>query len=189
MQIDPMPIAGVLKLTPKRFGDARGFFSEAWNRRTLAGHGIEIDFVQDNQSLSAAPGTIRGLHYQRPPHAQAKLVRCGRGVLFDVVVDFRRGSPSYGHWCGVELSAENGAQLLVPAGCLHGFVTRVPDTEILYKCDAYYAPDCDAAIRFDDPDLGIDWGVAADEAIVSDKDRAAPRFADVDSPFIYEGAP
>jgi dTDP-4-dehydrorhamnose 3,5-epimerase len=188
VQITTTKLPGVLILTPARFGDARGFFSESWNRKTLAAQGITLDFVQDNHSLSAQIGTIRGLHFQSPPHAQAKLVRCGRGCLFDVVVDIRRGSPSYGHWLGAELSAENGQQILVPAGFLHGFITRAPDTEIIYKCTDYYAPACDGAVRFDDPDIGIDWGLPAGVApVLSDKDAGAPLLRDLDSPFIYEG--
>ena len=175
-------------LTPARFGDARGFFSESWNRKTLAAQGITLDFVQDNHSLSAQIGTIRGLHFQSPPHAQAKLVRCGRGCLFDVVVDIRRGSPTYGHWLGEELSDQNGRQLLIPAGFLHGFITRAPDTEIVYKCTDYYAPACDGAVRFDDPDIGIDWGLPAGVApVLSDKDATAPLLRDLDSPFVFEG--
>ncbi|SEG19356.1 dTDP-4-dehydrorhamnose 3,5-epimerase [Jhaorihella thermophila] len=185
MQIEETPLPGVLVLTPKRFGDARGFFSESWNRRVLADHGITLDFVQDNHSLSRAVNTVRGLHYQAPPHAQDKLVRCGRGRLFDVAVDIRRGSPTFGRWFGIELSAENGRQLLIPKGFLHGFVTREPDTEICYKCTDYYAPDCDGAVRWDDPDIGIDWGLTGDP-ILSDKDAAAPRLADFDSPFRWE---
>ncbi len=188
MNIELTKLSGVMILTPDRFGDARGFFSESWNRKTLAAQGITLDFVQDNHSLSAQIGTIRGLHYQSPPHAQAKLVRCGRGCLFDVVVDIRRGSPTYGHWLGAELSAENGQQILIPAGFLHGFITRAPETEIIYKCTDYYAPACDGAVRFDDPDIGIDWGLPAGVApILSDKDAAAPLLRDFDSPFIFEG--
>jgi dTDP-4-dehydrorhamnose 3,5-epimerase len=179
-------LPGVLLLEPRRFCDTRGFFSESWNREDLAAHGIEIDFVQDNHSLSTQAGTVRGLHFQSPPHAQAKLVRCGRGRLFDVAVDIRKGSPTYGQWVGHELSFVNGLQLLVPVGFLHGFVTREPDTEIIYKCSDYYAPDCDGAVRFDDPDIGIDWNVS-DDAILSEKDAAAPRLADFDSPFVWEG--
>jgi dTDP-4-dehydrorhamnose 3,5-epimerase len=179
MQIEPTPLPGCLILTPRRFGDARGWFSESWNRRTLQQHGIDIDFVQDNHSLSQAPGTLRGLHFQRPPHAQAKLVRVGRGRVFDVAVDMRPGSATRGQWFGLDLSAENGRQLLIPAGFLHGFVTREPDTEIIYKCSDYYAPDCDGAVRFDDPDLRIDWGLGPQAAILSDKDRSAPRLADI----------
>ena len=185
MQVETTPIDGLLVLTPRRFGDARGFFSESWNQRTLAEHGINLDFVQDNHSLSAQANTVRGLHFQSPPHAQDKLVRCGRGALFDVAVDARKGSPTYGYWFGIELTAENGKQLLVPKGFLHGFATREPATEILYKCTDYYAPDCDGAVRFDDPGLGIDWGLSGDP-ILSDKDAAAPLFADIDSPFIWE---
>ena len=186
MQIDQTPLAGVLILTPQRFGDTRGFFAETWNRRALAGHGIGIDFVQDNHSLSQATGTLRGLHFQAPPHAQDKLVRCGRGRLFDVAVDIRRGSPSYGAWFGIELSAGNGRQLLIPKGFLHGFVTREPDTEICYKCSDYYAPDCDGAVRWDS--AGIDWGLDGDP-VLSDKDAAARPLAGFDSPFTWKGAP
>lgn len=183
--IEETGLAGVVVLTPRRFGDARGFFCETWNRARLAEAGIDRDFVQDNQSVSARAGTVRGLHFQSPPHAQAKLVRCGRGRLFDVAVDIRRGSPTYGRWVGVELSAENGRQMFVPEGFLHGFVTREPDTEILYKCTDYYAPDCDGAVRFDDPDIGIDWGIDPAAAILSDKDAAAPLLRDFESPFFH----
>lgn len=186
MQIEKTALPGVLILTPARHGDARGFFSESWNRATLARHGIEIDFVQDNYSLSSRAGTLRGLHFQTPPEAQAKLVRCGRGVLFDVAVDIRSGSPTYGTWVGVELSFENGRQLLIPEGFAHGFVTRAPETEILYKCSAHYAPECDRALAFDDPDLGIDWGIARDAALLSPKDAAAPRLKEADNPFHWE---
>lgn len=186
MQIEDTPLEGVRILTPRRFGDARGFFSESWSRRVLEEQGITLDFVQDNHSVSEAVGTVRGLHFQSPPHAQDKLVRCGRGALFDVAVDVRRGSPTYGQWFGIELSAENGRQLLVPKGFLHGFVTRAPGTEIIYKCTDYYAPECDGAVRFDDPAIGIDWGIAG-AATLSDKDAAAPLLADFDSPFVWEG--
>ena len=175
-------LPGVGLLCPARHGDARGFFSESWNRKTMLSHGIDIDFVQDNHSVSAAVNTVRGLHFQSPPHAQAKLVRCGRGALFDVAVDIRQGSPTFGQWVGYELSAENGLQLLIPAGFLHGFATRAPDTEIIYKCSDYYAPECDGAVRYDDPDIGIDWGLSG-PAILSDKDKAAPLLADFDTPF------
>lgn len=184
MLIEETTLPGVLILTPKRFGDARGFFSESWNRRVLAGHGIELDFVQDNHSLSARAGTLRGLHFQAPPHAQDKLVRCGRGRLFDVAVDIRRGAPTYGRWFGTELSAENGRQLLIPKGFLHGFVTREPETEICYKCTDYYAPEADGAVLWSS--CGIDWGLAG-APVLSEKDAAAVPFAAFESPFVWEG--
>lgn len=187
MLVQETALPGVLILTPPRFGDARGWFSEVWNRETLRGHGIHIEFVQDNHSHSAETGTVRGLHFQSPPHAQDKLVRCGAGAVFDVAVDVRRGSPTYGRWVGEELSAENGKQLLIPAGFLHGFVTREPNTELLYKCSDVYAPDCDGAVRFDDPDIGIDWGIAPARAILSEKDTNAAFLADFDTPFTWEG--
>lgn len=187
MQIDTTPLSGVLILTPRRFSDARGWFSEVWNRQALAAQGITQDFVQDNHSYSRDAGTVRGLHFQAPPHAQAKLVRCGRGRVFDVTVDIRKGSPTYGKWFGIELSAENGRQLLIPTGFLHGFATREPDSELLYKCSDTYAPDCDGAVRFDS--LGIDWGLDPTTAILSDKDAKAPLFRDFTSPFTDEARP
>ncbi|NUB46507.1 dTDP-4-dehydrorhamnose 3,5-epimerase [Fertoebacter nigrum] len=187
MQIEDTALEGVKILRPRRFEDARGFFCEVWNRDVLARAGIVMDFVQDNHSLSRSTGTVRGLHFQAPPRAQDKLVRAGAGTVFDVAVDIRRGSPSYGKWLGVELSAENGLQLLIPKGFLHGFVTRTPDAELLYKCTDSYAPDCDGAVYFASPEIGIDWGIAEDAAILSDKDRAATRFADFQSPFVFEG--
>ncbi|MCE8009737.1 dTDP-4-dehydrorhamnose 3,5-epimerase [Aestuariivita sp.] len=186
MQIDDTSLPGVKILTPKRFGDARGFFSESWSRKVLAEQGIDLDFVQDNHSLSAQVGTVRGLHFQAPPDAQDKLVRCGQGALFDVAVDIRKGSPTYGKWFGIELTAQNGKQLLVPKGFLHGFSTRAPNTEIIYKCTDYYAPQSDGAVRFDDPGIGIDWGIEG-EAVLSEKDAAAPLLKDFDSPFVWEG--
>jgi len=179
---------GLLVVTPKRFADSRGFFSESWSARNLAEIGLGLNFVQDNHSMSHDVGTIRGLHFQSPPHAQDKLVRCGRGRLLDVAVDIRKGSPTFGEWVGVELSYENGKQLLIPAGFLHGFITLEPDTEIIYKCTDYYAPECDGAIRFDDQDIKIDWGISSNKAILSEKDAAAPFLKDFDSPFTYEPA-
>ena len=185
MQIEDTPLSGVKILTPNRFGDARGFFSESWNKHLLADHGITLEFVQDNHSMSAQVGTVRGLHFQSPPHAQDKLVRCGQGALFDVAVDIRTGSPSYGQWFGLELSAANGKQLLVPAGFLHGFITRAPNTEIIYKCTDYYAPDCDGAVRWDS--CGINWHHDG-APVLSDKDAVAPPLATFDSPFVWQGA-
>ena len=186
MQIEPTDLPGVVILTPARFGDSRGFFSESWNRARMAAAGFDLDFVQDNHSLSAKAGTIRGLHFQAPPHAQAKLVRCGQGRLYDVAVDIRAGSPTYGKWVGVELSAENGRQLLIPAGFLHGFVTREDGTEVIYKCTDVYAPACDGGIRWDDPMIGIDWGLNGLTPILSDKDAKAPLLADFQTPFSFE---
>ena len=180
MLIEAAALPDLLILTPVRFGDERGFFSETWNRRTLVEAGVILpDFVQDNHSLSRAVGTLRGLHYQAPPFGQGKLVRCGRGAFLDVAVDARRGSPTYGQWVGVELSFENGRQLWVPPGFLHGFVTGVDDTEVVYKCTGHYDKAADGAVRWDS--LGIDWGVA--EPILSDKDKAAVPFAEWQSPF------
>ena len=189
MDITETAIPAVKRLSPRRFADARGFFAETWNAARMAAAGLAVDFVQDNHSYSAAVGTVRGLHYQRPPHAQGKLVRVARGRIRDVAVDVRRGSPTYGRWVAEELSAENGAQLWVPRGFLHGFVTLEPDTEVLYKVDDYYAAECDGAVRFDDPVLAIDWGIDPAEAVLSAKDAAAPFFKDFASPFVYEATP
>lgn len=184
MDIHDTALPGVKRLIPRRFGDDRGFFSETWNKRTLSQLGLDIEFVQDNHSLSRDVGTVRGLHFQAPPDAQGKLVRCGRGVLFDVAVDIRKGSPTYGQWVGYELSYENGEMLWIPGGFAHGFVTRAPDTEIIYKCTDYYAPASDGAVRWDS--CGVDWGFEG-TAILSPKDAAAPALADFNSPFTWEG--
>lgn len=186
VQIEQTALDGVVLLTPRWFGDNRGFFSESWNRRRMADAGFDIDWVQDNHSLSTTKGTVRGLHFQAAPYAQAKLVRCGRGALYDVVVDIRRGSPTYGQWIGVELSAVNMRQLLIPEGFLHGFVTREPDTEIIYKCSDYYSAETEGAVRWDS--LGIDWGLGDTPAILSDKDAQAPPFDAFMSPFIWKRA-
>lgn len=180
-------IDGVMIVAPRRHYDGRGHFTETWNPRNLRRAGIDAIFVQDNHSYSAQPGTVRGLHYQRPPYAQAKLVRCGRGRVLDVAVDIRRGSPTYGRSVAVELSAENGLQLFIPAGFLHGFMTLEADCELLYKCSDYYAPECDGAVRWDS--CGIDWPLDDLPApSLSDKDAAATPFDRFDSPFIYEAA-
>ena len=182
MQIEPTTLPGVVIVTPARHGDSRGFFSESWNRSTFASAGLDLpEFVQDNHSMSHQTGTLRGLHYQAPPYAQGKLVRCGRGSLLDVAVDARRGSPHYGKSVAVELSYENGRQLWVPAGFLHGFVTLEPDTEIIYKCTAHYDRASDGAVLWSS--LGIDWGIDAPH--LSDKDRAATPFSDWQSPFSF----
>ena len=186
MLIEQTLLPDVLILTPKRFGDDRGWFMETFNAARVTEAGLSLTFVQDNHSMSAKVGTLRGLHFQTPPHAQDKLVRCSKGAILDVAVDIRRGSPSYGKWVGVELTAENGKQLLVPKGFLHGFVTCAENTEVQYKCTDVYAPDCDGGIRWDDPDIGIDWGLTGDP-VLSAKDTVAPLLRDYDSPFVYEG--
>lgn len=178
MQVTALAIADVKLLVPKRFGDQRGFFMETWNRRTFAGLGLDHDFVQDNHSLSRDCPVLRGLHYQLPPHAQTKLVRVVRGRILDVAVDIRVGSPTYGRHVTAELSADNGTMMLVPAGFAHGFVTREPDTEVVYKVTDYYAPECDRGIAWDDPALAIDWQLGGQAPILSDKDRRHPRLAD-----------
>jgi dTDP-4-dehydrorhamnose 3,5-epimerase len=186
MQIIQTPLAGLLLVQPKRIGDVRGWFSESYSRAAMQAAGLHLDFVQDNHSLSGPVGTLRGLHYQRPPQAQNKLVRCTRGVIYDVAVDARSGSPSYGQWFGAELSAENGTQLLVPIGFLHGFVTRSAGAEVQYKVTAPYAAECDGAVRWNDPDLAIDWGI--DAPVLSAKDAAAPLWSDFKTPFAYGAA-
>jgi dTDP-4-dehydrorhamnose 3,5-epimerase len=180
-------LPGIILIAPQRFGDDRGWFSESWSQRALAQAGIDLDFVQDNHSFSTKIGTVRGLHYQSPPHAQGKLVRASRGRILDVAVDIRMGSPTFGQWIAEELSAQNGKQLLVPVGFLHGFATLETDTEVQYKCTDYYAPDCDGAVRFDDPDIAIDWGLGSTAAVLSDKDAAAPAFKGFKSPFVFKG--
>ncbi|GGK55313.1 dTDP-4-dehydrorhamnose 3,5-epimerase [Salinarimonas ramus] len=176
-------LSGVLIVTPKRHGDARGFFSETWKRSAFREAGLAIDFVQDNHSLSAEAGTLRGLHFQSAPFAQTKLVRVPRGRVLDVAVDLRRSSPTYGRHVAVELSAANWRQLLVPVGFAHGFVTLEPDTEVVYKVDAEYAPAHDHGLAFDDPDLRIDWPFPADRLVLSDKDRRHPRLRDLPAYF------
>ena len=170
-----LAIPEVLLIEPKRIGDARGFFSETFRADRLAECGFEVPFVQDNHSLSAQVGTLRGLHYQRPPHAQDKLVRVIRGAILDVAVDIREGSPTFGQSVSAEISGENGLQILVPKGFAHGFVTLEPDTEVIYKVTDYYAPECDAGIVWNDPDLAVDWKLKG-EPVLSAKDIALPRF-------------
>jgi len=177
-------------LTPKRHGDARGWLSETFKASDFAdGGGAGTVFVQDNQAMSRAAGTLRGLHFQVPPHAQAKLVRCLRGSAFDVAVDLRKSSPTYGKWAGAELSAANGHALLIPVGFAHGYLTLEPETEIFYKVSDYYAPDCEQGLRFDDPDIGIAWPLPAERMVLSPKDRALPALRDFISPFTYDGTP
>ncbi|NOD64543.1 MULTISPECIES: dTDP-4-dehydrorhamnose 3,5-epimerase [unclassified Ruegeria] len=186
MEIVALSIPDVKLITPRRFGDHRGFFEETYNADSFAAAEISTQFVQDNHSLSSAVNTVRGLHFQAPPRAQAKLVRCGRGRLFDVAVDIRKGSPTFGKWVGEELSFENGRMLLVPAGFAHGFVTLEPDTEIVYKCSDTYAPETEGALLWNDPDVGIDWPSSSSAPQLSEKDKVAPCLRDLDSPFVFE---
>ena len=184
MNADALPIADVKVLAPKKHGDHRGFFSEVYNKRALAEAGIDIEFVQDNHSLSAEKGTVRGLHFQAPPFAQDKLVRVVRGSVLDVAVDLRKGSATFGEHVGVVLSAEAWNQLLVPIGFAHGFMTLEPYTEVVYKVSDYYAPAYDHGLLWNDPALGIRWPIAEEEAVLSDKDRAQPTLSELVTPFV-----
>jgi dTDP-4-dehydrorhamnose 3,5-epimerase len=178
LEVRPLGLDGVLEILPRTFGDTRGFFSETYNRDSFRAAGIDAEFVQDNHSVSATKGVLRGLHYQLPPAAQDKLVRVVRGAIFDVVVDIRRSSPSFGKWIGLEISAGAWNQIFVPRGYAHGFVTLEPDTEVIYKVSDLYSPERERAIRYDDPALGIAWPVSAPQ--LSDKDRAAPRLGEAE---------
>ncbi len=184
MKIEDTEIEGVKVLTPARHGDHRGFFSEVYNAKTFEKGGLDLRFVQDNHSVSAEAGTIRGLHFQSPPFAQDKLVRVARGRILDVAVDIRRSSKTFGRHVAVELSRENWKQLLVPIGFAHGFCTLEPDTEVLYKVTNFYSAANDFGLAFDDPALGIDWGLDSARATLSDKDRRHPRLADL--PFLFD---
>ncbi|MBB3998227.1 dTDP-4-dehydrorhamnose 3,5-epimerase [Aureimonas pseudogalii] len=188
LDIRALEIPDVLEITPRKFGDDRGFFSETFQRDRLKAGGVAADWMQDNQSYSAEAFTLRGLHYQEPPFAQDKLVRVLRGAILDVAVDIRRGSPTYGQWVSLEVTADKFNQILVPAGFAHGFLTLVPDTEVFYKVSAPYSGAHDRSIRFDDPALGIDWPLGGRTPVLSAKDEAAPLLADVANPFVFEGA-
>lgn len=186
MKVIKTELNNVYIIEPDVFGDNRGWFMESYSKVKLAEAGIHCDFVQDNQSFSAHKGTLRGLHFQLNPKAQAKIIRCTRGAILDVAVDIRKGSPFYKKWVAVELSAENKKQLFVPKGFAHGFLTLTDDVEVQYKADEYYAPEYDGNILFNDPDIGIEWG--EDEFILSDKDKKAPLLKDrADINFVYQG--
>lgn len=184
MRITKTNLDGVVILEPNVFGDHRGWFMETYIKSNLAEAGINIEFVQDNQSFSAAKGTLRGLHYQINPKAQTKLVRCTKGAIYDVAVDIRKGSPTFGDWFGIELSAENKKQLLIPKGLAHGFMTLTEDVEVQYKVDELYAPDCDRSIIWNDPEIGIEWPMDV-KPILSLKDEKAPLLKDAENNFIY----
>lgn len=178
MKVTKTKLDGVVILEPQVFGDNRGFFMESWSKRKMEEAGLFYDFVQDNHSSSTVKGTLRGIHFQKGEWCQAKLVRCTRGVAFDVVVDLRKKSPTYKQWEGIKLSEENKKQLLVPRGFGHGFVTLTDHVELMYKADNYYAPQADAGIRWNDPTIGVDWGVT--DPILSEKDTKNPWFADIE---------
>lgn len=184
MNIEKTALPGVLVLEPKVFGDHRGWFCETYSHQRMHDHGIDILFVQDNHSFSAQKGTLRGLHFQKKPKAQTKLIHCTQGSILDVVVDLRKGSSTYLKWLSVELSAENHKQLLIPKGFAHGFITLTDNVEVEYKVDEYYAPDCDRSIRYDDPDIAVNWGDI--EPFLSAKDRNAPLLREADCNFIFE---
>ena len=186
MQFEPLQIPGPLLVRPAKFDDARGFFSETYNARLFREAGLPTHFVQDNHSLSAAVGVVRGLHFQVPPHAQGKLVRVVRGAVLDVAVDLRRGSPSFGQYVAVELSAANWRQLWIPVGFAHGFCTLEPDTEVIYKVTDFYDAASERGLAWDDPDLAIPWPVAPADAVLSDKDRRQPRLAELPDCFGVE---
>jgi dTDP-4-dehydrorhamnose 3,5-epimerase len=185
MKVETLAIPELKLITPAIFRDERGFFSETYSQKALAQIGIDRHFVQDNQSLSRAQGVLRGLHFQIHPHAQGKLVRVIRGAIFDVAVDIRQGSPSFGRYASALLSADNWSQLWVPIGFAHGFCTLEPDTEVIYKVTDFYAPECDRGLAWDDADLGIEWPFSPAEVILSDKDRRHPRLADLPAHFAY----
>lgn len=177
MKITKTKLDGVVIIEPDIFGDNRGFFMESWNKKKMEEVGLYYDFVQDNHSKSTVKGTLRGIHFQKGDKAQAKLVRCVKGVVLDVAVDLRKNSPTFKQWVGVELSAENKKQLLIPRGFGHGFVTLTDDVEFLYKADNYYAPEADAGIRWNDPDIGVEWGI--ENPILSEKDKKNPFLKDI----------
>ena len=184
MDVVETAIPDIKILTPRKFGDDRGFFSEVYNAKRFAEAGIELEFVQDNQSLSVDVGVLRGLHFQTPPFAQDKLIRVLRGRIVDVAVDIRRSSPTFGKHVMAEISADAFNQILVPRGFAHGFVTREPNTEVLYKVTNYSSPECDAGIAWNDPAIGIDWPVDSAAAKLSDKDRVLPLLAD--APVLFD---
>lgn len=176
MKITKTKLEGVVIIEPDVFGDNRGFFMESWNKKKMAEAGLDYDFVQDNHSKSAVKGTLRGIHFQKGDKAQAKLVRCVKGAVLDVAVDLRRNSHTFKQWVGVKLSEENKKQLLIPRGFGHGFVTLTDDVEFLYKADNYYAPEADAGIRWNDPEIGVEWGI--ENPILSEKDKKNPFLQD-----------
>ncbi len=186
MEVSKLKIEDVVLITPRRFGDDRGYFSETFKDEWFRNNVEDVTFVQDNQSLSVTSGTLRGLHYQLEPFAQGKLVRCIAGSIFDVAVDIRHGSETYGQWVGATLTADVGEQLWIPAGFAHGFCTLEADTAVVYKVTASYSKDHDRGIRFDDPAIGIEWPLSAGAAVLSEKDKVQPLLKDAGPGFIYK---
>lgn len=189
MDFKKLTLPEVVLITPRKFGDSRGYFSETFRADLFKENIGAFEFVQDNQSLSAQVGTVRGLHFQIEPRAQGKLVRCIAGAIQDVAVDIRRGSPSYGHYVTAELSADNCCQLWVPPGFAHGFCTLQPDSILSYKVTDYYSPEHDRGLLWNDPDIGIQWPVMSEKAVLSARDQAQPRLADLEASFVYKGSP
>lgn len=187
MKTRRLPIDAVVELVPQKFGDARGFFAETFKRERMAEEGLPAEWVQDNQSFSAERFTLRGLHYQEPPFAQDKLVRVLRGRILDVAVDIRRGSPSFGRWVALEISAAAFNQILVPVGFAHGFLTLEPDTEVFYKVSAPYSGAHDRAVRWNDPDIAVNWPLEGQTPVLSAKDGAAPFLREIETPFNHPG--
>ncbi|ABS68781.1 dTDP-4-dehydrorhamnose 3,5-epimerase [Xanthobacter versatilis] len=185
MKLERLAIPEIVKITPARFGDARGYFSEVFKDEWFRKNVSDSTFIQDNQSLSSTVGTVRGLHFQLDPFAQGKLVRCTAGAIFDVAVDIRVGSPTFGRWVGVELTPENGDQLWIPPGFAHGFATLVPDSVIFYKVTAPYSAAHDRGLLWNDPEIGIDWPLKTGQAVLSEKDKVQPRLADLPPSFAY----
>jgi dTDP-4-dehydrorhamnose 3,5-epimerase len=183
LEVRPLDLDGLLEIRPRRFSDERGFFSEVWREDAMAEAGVTARFVQDNHSFSKVRGVLRGLHFQSPPAAQEKLVRVSRGAVFDVAVDIRPGSATFGQWAGVMLSAQEWNQLFIPEGFAHGFVTLDDDTEVVYKVSSTYAPEFDRTVRYDDPAIGIDWPVDLSGITLSEKDRLAPLLSEIDTGF------
>lgn len=185
MKVESLSLAGLAKIVPARLGDHRGYFSEVFKDGWFRENVVDVTFVQENESLSATVGTVRGLHFQLEPFAQGKLVRCLAGRIFDVAVDIRVGSPTYGQWYGAELSKENGEQLWVPAGFAHGFATLEPDSIIFYKVTAPYSAENDRGLLWNDPAIGIEWPLPLENAVLSDKDKKQPTLANLPPSFTY----
>ena len=186
MQIHHLAIYGLILITPTKRLDARGFFSEIYRKESLQAAGISTEFVQDNHVFSVRSGVLRGMHFQAPPHAQGKLVRCTRGTILDVAVDIRKGSPTFGRHVAVELSASNWKQLWIPPGFAHGYLTLEANAEVIYKVTDYWAPQCERGLAWNDPEVGIDWGMPEGQLTLAEKDRSNPRLSELELVFRFE---